>query len=316
MSALPAASARAAPRARRWRTLQVFLHGAEEDADRLLVEVIGPVAERALASPPGAWSFARRAVAGPHVSLRLRGPIAAVAEVEGAVRAWVAGRGWVTDHRLARPPELGPDERGGAAGEDLSGIASRLSIAVLRECPDRDDRQDVAAELLVALFAATDAPSLRRAAWLRWFASSLAAATDGPGLEVCRLRVAAERAYFGRGAAEWDRLTRLDRLLRHGRGGDSPPALWYRAVGTAVQRLRRQVAAGRLEMSIDRVLMAQVHLLLNRLGLTIPEECSLAWLISLAFADPARNRDRIAPEPGKYVRPLREIRPTIVSSDV
>ncbi|MGQ9366186.1 thiopeptide-type bacteriocin biosynthesis protein [Azospirillum sp. ST 5-10] len=299
----------------RWLSLHVF-HGG--DADRLLVEAVGPLLARLSASgaADGAF-FVRYWNGGPHVRLRIRpaagaeraaverraraaleaflrrpaGAAAADADAYRAQAAAIAARAaaaGVEDEAAepyvsapcvqTRPYRWESEEYGGPATRALThGLfetASRLALAAIPrwlEAPAA--RLDVAALLLAASLLGCAAPgigSARMAA--RWAAEADRFLGPAPFAAMGLPPVGARRD------PARDTLRQAAGLVR-GAWAGSP---WIAALRGAAARLTALHADGRLGATPEDVLLRHLHMLANRLGLSLGEELYLAALLSAA----------------------------------
>ena len=291
-----------------WSSLHAFYHADRRATDRLLLDGVRPLIDRLIADRlVESWFFIRYFEDGPHVRLRLRGAAAATvdavaAELRGYLRGLPAstipsaaepdatsGHGWPASGEVQpRAYEPETDRYGGPAGlaisEDLFQVSSRVALAAIQLKPDPQQRLLVALQLLLALIQAIELPDFEAVGWLRGCVNAWPQA--GP--------ISAEQAWHTCNAAEREFLAKEDswlklrawRLPEAGAEGGNLLVHWAKAVRGAFTRYRALDAEGQLTTPPLVILWSQIHMLHNRLGLTVPEECYVEWLASLILARP------------------------------
>ena len=246
-----------------WHTLVVWTQGSRLDVDRLLLDVLAPLADGAVAT--GAikrWFFIRYSEGGEHLRLRLDGAGSALlAEWSAAVRAATGLTVTVGSYE----PEVirygGPSQL--AAAETVFCTSTQLALALLRRAETSSHRLAIATDLILATTRALDLDELTAAAWLRVNAYSWrwdpGFAADGRAnvLNASAVQAAAER--------------RAAVLQRWRQAGSAP---WANVV-------RSWVTGGDLDRArLLGVWSSQLHMLLNRLGVSPDEERWLEWLVA------------------------------------
>ena len=273
------------------------LYGAT--GDRVIRRVVAPLVRTHRERMAG-WFFIRYSLGGNHVRLRLRGDLV---ESWAPAAVAVAASGLV---QRVEPAVYEPEvERyGGGAGvaaaEDLFEVSSQAALDLLATLPkaDRSARLGVGlAATLCGLQTFVDG------------AAEAAALIGNHGARYLRYRVPEterQRSVEERFSHGLERQARsLARLVASiwevlAEGGELPPplALWRRGLEAQRGRLRELVAQRRLlasdgrpvrrwESAVGGLLPSYLHMMSNRLGITVGEEIYLAWLISEVLAAPA-----------------------------
>lgn len=300
-----------------WSSLHAFYHSDRRGTDRLLLDGVRPLIDRLLADRlVESWFFIRYWEGGPHIRLRLRGADARTVDLvaeelrryltdhpasqslpdPGAFYASFTAEpdaasryAWISSGEV-QPREYVPetDRYGGPDGlaisEELFQASSRVAMAAIQLKPDPQQRLLVALQLLLALIQAIELPDLEAIGWLRgcvnlWPEAGLISAEQT--WHVCN---AAERELLAK-EESWLKL-RAWRLPEAGGEGPSLLTYWANAVRGAFTRYRAIEAEGRLTAPPLVILWSQIHMLHNRLGLTVAEECYVEWLASLILARP------------------------------
>ncbi len=275
-------------------------------ADRVIVEVVAPLARECLDRD---WIrrffFIRYSDEGPHVRLRLYGRPEVLDEqvrprlVECAEADASAGSGSPVSRLAWVPYEPEVERYGGPHGvvlaEQLFHDSSETAIGLLRKIepgdrPARLGKALLAMLVLLHTFLATRAPSARladtygrnylralapdpdrQAAWLRAF-------EQGHDRQADKLAAYLEVA--------WEALEGGEEL--------TDELAWYRQRLEAVrERFRSLVAAGGLlrgatvlqdwQESVGAIVPSYLHMMNNRLGVTVQEESYLSVLINLTL---------------------------------
>lgn len=279
-----------------WLSLHLF-HPQAEAHDRLLLEVVAP-AVRALEAE--GWLerffFLRYGQGGPHVRLRLRGSREGWREAaRGEVRRrWEAFGGEASSlQELAYEPEYerygGPEAMGLA--EELFHVSSVCALAVLPPLLQAPAKRLGLALELTFLGAQPIAPLARTLRGsLAYYAGFLGLLRGQDEASRHEARALFEKHGESLGA----RLSSLSRDWREGRLG-GVHRRWTQALGEAFTALEALERDGRLRASRVReaglvpqgvesfptltvIGMSQLHMLNNRLGVTLRMEAVLAYL--------------------------------------
>ncbi|HLL06068.1 MAG TPA: thiopeptide-type bacteriocin biosynthesis protein [Myxococcaceae bacterium] len=305
-----------------WTSLHIFFHADALATDRFLVEGVLP-AVSGLARQGGlqSWFFIRYWEGGPHIRLRLRGCTPeGVKQVEEALTGYlqkqpalpqplqareyyrtftsdsdpVATYGWHTDRTIvpiAYVPELDRygGEEGMAVSEELFSGSSQVALALVRTVPEHGKRMVVLVDLLLAMLEGMGLSRLEAVDWLRSTVNAwprFFLISQAQVVERCQL---AEKDFLSKQPVWMERLPKVRKSLEAGGAQPSLFAVWAQQVRGAMQRYRELESQAKLTMKPVDILRSQLHMLHNRLGLTIPEECHVAWLASLILAgtDPA-----------------------------
>ena len=327
----------------RWSALHVHLHGGPDQADALLRDHVVPATAASLdRGEISSWFFVRYWEGGPHLRWRVAdaspatahrlraGLVEAVAALPPPAREprpadWYArfgvaatdDLGWHPHGTvLAEPYEPETDRYGGpeaiAAAEDLFAASSRVAATVLGAAPAR--RRSTAVDLLFAFVTASGFSGHAAAGFLRGYANGWAATPAADGAGLAEAVTTAERDFHARPAAFVERQRQVAGIVAGRTGAGTSVGFWADAVAGYVARLRELAGQGRLTAPVPAILASQIHMLHNRLGLSIPAECQLAWLASATYARPVPPpdlhadgpdaRDRAYHEGSKFVRPL------------
>lgn len=321
-----------------WTTLCVYAHLDTAGHDALIRDCVVPLAESAVADGAAdGWFFLRYWHGGPHVRLRLRqaGP-EVVDHVEAQVTTWLQehrarrttvsqqlfrGQFGVSDPRpwrehgeLVREAYLPETDRYGgpesmAACERFFQTSSRVAGAALR-LGDRDKVFALALDLMVLALRELQPDDLAAArSARRYFLSWDFVAETAPNRSAALQHAEALQRGFSR---TWG--VREERVLQAAATAPgSTHGIWRDSVRELVARLRTLDDTGALTRPPEAVLWSLVHMMNNRLGLSIHEERVLSWLASRActrwwvaedyFADEADAADRAYLERSKYAVP-------------
>ncbi|MBR7836775.1 thiopeptide-type bacteriocin biosynthesis protein [Actinospica durhamensis] len=288
-----------------WQSFHVFLHTGIAEADAFLTEDLAPVLDGLAAGREGsAWFFIRYGEGGPHVRVRVRGLGAATAGLPADLSRLAAARTavdgpWPSRHAevlaAAYVPETG--RYGGTLAlpiaEELFAGSSRVAVQALRQLATGGARLTLASDFANATASALGLDRLTAAQWLRRHASGWRWAAEVallPG-EVVHSKV---NSVF---ALQHDALVRRDRALRESlEQGTVAPWLsdWVEQVRSADKRLREvrpstadapsETGAG-TEAALSWVWGSQLHMLLNRLGITPDEERAVCRLAARTLLD-------------------------------
>ncbi|KII00238.1 hypothetical protein LP52_02715 [Streptomonospora alba] len=338
-----AGDARSSAPGRRWRAVHAYCHRGKSATDELLVQAVGPAVRdlrrRGLARN---WFFIRYWHGGPHVRVRLGGPDAAsldqaAAELRQRLSDHLAGgeageeldpetfyaafalspdeigeMGWHADGTVVEAvyePETeryGGDEAIGLA-EDLFEVSSSLALAVIANAPGEQARIGTALDLLLAFCRGLFERTADTVRWLREYAVMWRYLDSVVAERSAAMRAAAEATF----TADSERL--LARRDRDAAGeGGAATAQWSTAVARTTAWLREREE--QLTGSADAVMVSQLHMLANRLGLSASDEVYLAWLASLTIAAPGERSDYFADgaeAPDRAYHEQSKFRPTV-----
>ncbi|MEH0969751.1 thiopeptide-type bacteriocin biosynthesis protein [Micromonospora sp. CPCC 205546] len=190
---------------------------------------------------------------------------------------------------LERPyqPEIdrygGPDAIG--AAEELFAASSRVAAALLDAPPAR--RRSTTVDLLFGFLTASGLVGHEAVRFLRGYANGWALVPESHGQDLGLALAAAERDFHADPSVYPARQRLIADIVTRNRGAGTTVNYWADEVAAYVARLRALDGRGRLRGTVPGILSSQLHMLHNRLGLSIPAECHLAWLASLAHVTPA-----------------------------
>ncbi|MFC1408221.1 thiopeptide-type bacteriocin biosynthesis protein [Streptacidiphilus sp. N1-12] len=269
-----------------FHSLHLFLHCDTEQTDAFLTEDLAPLLEDA------EWFFIRYGEDGPQLRVRVRGlSPGAAAELPVALARLAkerpAGNGpWPSEHAEVRAVPYVPEtERYGGpralpVAEEVFVVSSRVAVQALRQIGERTSRLTIAADACHATAFALGLEPLAAAQWLRRHASGWRWITDVsllPGelvhAKVNSVYAAQHRALVDRARALWAGLEQRT----------AAPWLndWAEQVRAADQKLRGTVS----EAGLLWVWGSQLHMLLNRLGVTPDEERAVCRLVARTLLD-------------------------------
>jgi thiopeptide-type bacteriocin biosynthesis protein len=332
-----------------WTSFHVFLHAGSHAVDGFLLEGVHPLIDRLRRDGAiESWFFIRYWEGGPHVRLRLAGCApATAARVREALEEYlrrapraaapldplafyrgyttaadaVAAHGWHEDHEIAAIPYQPEVERyGGAAGlaisEELFCDASHIALALVRLAPEKRKRIAAAAQLMFAMLQAMEIPPVDAVAWIRGNTAVWSQLLDLPPAVVFEAVALGQGDYFAN-ERSWVAASRAS--------GSTLAATWASRVARAMERYRAVEREGRLSIPPLAIMWSQLHMLHNRLGLSIPDECVVSSLVSIALArggerapylpDSIEALDRRYHEHSKYTpQLLEEQRPAEVAA--
>ncbi|MFH8368381.1 thiopeptide-type bacteriocin biosynthesis protein [Streptomyces sp. NPDC018031] len=283
-----------------WHSYHLFLHSGTEDTDGFLVEDAAPLLDGLVASGDATeWFFIRYGEDGPQVRVRVRGlRAAAAAELPAALsraakeRPAVAGS-WPSHHGEVRTVAYVPETRryGGPralpAAERVFVVSSRVALEalrVLRRLPGGSQRLAVAADLAHATVHALGMDRLRGAQWLRRHAAGWRWVTEVPLLPGAAVHTRVNSVY----ASQRPTLERRARAVREGLDGDTAaPWLtdWVHLVRDTDGLLRTELGEDGAAV-LPWVWASQLHMLLNRLGISPDEERAMCRLAARTLLDP------------------------------
>ncbi|MCL7459400.1 thiopeptide-type bacteriocin biosynthesis protein [Micromonospora echinofusca] len=181
----------------------------------------------------------------------------------------------------------GPDAIG--AAEELFAASSRVAVALLDAPPAR--RRSTAVDLLFGFLTASGLTGHEAVRFLRGYANGWTLVPEAHGQDLGPALVAAERDFHADASVYPARQRLIADIVARGRGAGTSVNYWADEVAAYVERLRALDGQGRLRGTLPGILASQLHMLHNRLGLSIPAECHLAWLASLAYGAPAAAPD-------------------------
>ncbi|WP_411105119.1 thiopeptide-type bacteriocin biosynthesis protein [Streptomyces sp. cmx-4-9] len=288
-----------APQADTWQGFHVFLHSGAEDADAFLTGFAAPLLDGLVAAgEASAWFFIRYAEGGPHLRLRVRGLDAEAAARLPAQLARAAAEvpavpgPWPSRHAEVRTVPYVPetDRYGGPRAlplaEEVFAHSTQAALGALREpaLSAAGPAEVAAARLLLGVdlvHATTYALGLDRltaARRLRSHASGWRWVTEVELLPGASVHSRVNSVYAARRTGLADRARTARQQLAD---GSAQPWLvrWVDRVRASEDRLRSPDGAGLSEAESARVWGSQLHMLLNRLGVTPDEEravCRLA----------------------------------------
>jgi thiopeptide-type bacteriocin biosynthesis protein len=273
-----------------WASLHVYLDGGPDRLDECVTGAVVPAVRQLQQREPDAeWFFIRYWEGGPHVRLRVRAGDDGVAEVERAIEQWIATlgerepRGEIA--HVAYEPETarygGPD--GLVVSERFFGESSELAAAVVARTPDAAARTGIALELLVAFALGATRTTLEAVRLLRSYAMGLGFLGEGPPVDVSKLLRAAEAEFVARQPALEARSARLQAQLADPTSA-STVAAWSARARELAGSYEQLQAEGRLVGEPARIVLSQLHMFHNRIGIALGEECYLAWLASMVLA--------------------------------
>ncbi|MGC0415568.1 thiopeptide-type bacteriocin biosynthesis protein [Embleya sp. AB8] len=322
----------AVPHAGTWRGLHCFAHWRPEHTDRFLTTTLTPMVEGLRsAGRIEDWFFIRYAEHGPHLRIRIRGADPATTgdlrerlaeavrgapypvddgveeryrSAEGGART-LRGHGEVCE--VAYAPE--PERYGGVAAlpvaEEVFGYSSRIAAAAVACTPLPAQRLVAATDFVLATALALDLDELDTARWLRRAVIGWRGYHDGARPGAITVRDAALDAVANQAAAV---LRRRDEIAASGGSGTRLRDRWGACVRAARARLETNKAneptgADAADAAVGRgpwlgVWSAQLHMLLNRMGVLPDEERSLCWFIASSLLAPEGGTDFFADHPG------------------
>lgn len=285
-----------------WRGLHLFLHTGTEETDAFLTDDLAPLLDALVADREAAdWFFIRYGEDGPHLRIRVRGlTTAAAAELASALERLAKARAavdgpWPSRHAEVRPVPYVPEiERYGGplalpVAERTFAVSSRVAIDALRRRPGGAARLTVAADLAHTTARALGLDGLAAAQWLRRHAAGWRWTTEVALLPAEMVHAKVNSVYAGQHESLVRRARTLEEALER---GTADPCLsdWAEYVRSADRQLRETGAvtgavAGPADASTLRIWGSQLHMLLNRLGVTPDEERAVCRLVSRTLLD-------------------------------
>ena len=286
-----------------WHSLHLFLHTGTEETDAFLTNDLAPLLDGLVsAGEARAWFFVRYGEEGPHLRIRLRGlePGPAAELPSGLARLAKALPGvegpWPSHHAEVRAVPYRPEtERYGGPralpiAEEVFTASSHAAIQALRHHPGGAGRLNLAADIAHTTALALGLDRLTAAQWLRRHASGWRWTTEVALLpaELVHAKVNAVHALQHNGLVERARVLR--EKLEH---RTAAPWLldWAEQVRGAEPSVREAVTDG-AGTSADTVGAralwvwgSQLHMMLNRLGVTPDEERAVCRLAARTLLD-------------------------------
>ncbi|MGC5331341.1 thiopeptide-type bacteriocin biosynthesis protein [Micromonospora sp. DT62] len=202
--------------------------------------------------------------------------------------------GWHPHGTVREQPYLPEVDRYGgpdaiSAAEELFAASSRVAAALLDAPPAR--RRSTAVDLLFGFLTAGGLTGHEAVRFLRAYANGWTLVPEAHGQDLGLALVAAERDFHADTSVYPARQRLVADIVTRGKGASTSVNYWADEVAAYVERLRALDGQGRLRGTVPGILASQLHMLHNRLGLSIPAECHLAWLASLAYGAPANAPD-------------------------
>lgn len=294
-----------------WRALHIYLHRPAEDVDQVITSCIAPLAARLVTGGKAtSWFFIRYWEGGPHLRLRLAdADDATLAQATRTIGDFLAELppaeqldpdefyvqaghspqardrfGWHADGTiLERPYQAEVDRYGGqeaiGLAETLFRQSSEVAVTVLSGTP-RTGLLARAVDLLLAVVHTLEIEPAQAASWLRGYFYSWEFIAEAPATDAAAVRALAERDLVAEGSPWPRRSERVAAALQRPR---SAYQAWAEAVSKTQTALLALAEADRLTGDPRRILLSQLHMLHNRLGLLILEEQYLCWLVSLTL---------------------------------
>lgn len=337
-ASLPTSTTDPADHGREWTTTCVYAHLTPAGHDRFIHDCVVPLAQALTdAGDADGWFFLRYWHGGPHVRVRFRNPVPeALDRFETMLRAYLAEHredrtaldpeifrsqfgvsdphDWQQHGDVLREPYIPETDRYGgpemlAHCEEFFETSSRIAGSALA-VDDRDKVFALGLDLMVlALREALPDPLDSARSARRYFLSWDFVSETAPARALALQHAEALQAGFGRAWARREAAVgesvRTDPRSTHG--------VWRQAVHDLLDRLREAEEAGRLTRPPEAVLWSLLHMMNNRLGISVHEERVLSWLASRIcsgwwvgqdyFADDATSADRAYLEQSKYAEP-------------
>lgn len=261
-----------------WSSLHVHLVGGQAVEDRCLVDIVAP-ALRATGQP---WFYVRYWEGGPHLRVRTRAATDELRDRLGAFATTAGGRVVDVPYVPETPRYGGP--AGLVCSEAFFHDSSELATELVARTPDAGTRVGLALDLLTAFASAVTPSALDAVRLLRFYAAGLAHVGEGPPVDVAALARAAEAEYLDRGDDLRRRFARQLDQLPPTTPSTSLVARWFGRVRALNDSYAALAAAGELVGDPQHILMSQLHMFHNRLGVSLPEEAYLAFLAALLLA--------------------------------
>lgn len=318
-----------------WTTSCVYAHLSVPGTDALVREAIVPLAEQLVRTGRAqAWFFLRYWHGGPHVRVRFRDPEpAALADFEAQVADWLAehpehrlpieeeafreqfGQAdpvpWRAHGEIVREPYLPETDRYGGPRalrrcEEFFELSSRIAAAALQP---QDRRKVFAVGLdLMTLAMSVSSPTVLDAAraarryFTAWDFTQESNTDRGTAL-------AQSEQLQETWARAWDRRQgAIAEAVQH--NPSSTHSLWQAGIEELLTDLAEIEAQEGLTQPTAAILWSLIHMMNNRLGISVHEERVLSWLASSIstgwasfadyFADSPQAPDRAYLQASKY----------------
>ncbi|MFJ3925359.1 thiopeptide-type bacteriocin biosynthesis protein [Streptomyces sp. NPDC090022] len=278
-----------------WASLYVHLHCDTATTDAFLTEDLAPLLDGLVArGEAAAWFFIRYGEGGPHLRVRVRDPHPrALRELPDALSRAAAARPatsgpWPSAHAEVREVPYVPEtERYGGppalpVAEDVFVASTRAAVAALRALAagPRADRLTLAADAVHTTVHALGLDPLRAGRLLRAHAAGWRWITEVPLLPGRTVHARVNTVF----AAQHTALRRRADALREGLDrGTAPP--WQRDWAAAVTAADHRLTALH-DTPLPWVWASQLHMLLNRLGVTPDEERAVCRLAARTALEP------------------------------
>lgn len=298
-----------------WTSFHVFQHDASVRQDELLSRAVQPALQQlAERGELESWFFIRYWEGGPHLRLRLKSSPAGIEHMQSAIRTFidhlpssdqkldpleyyarhtsdpqasVERYGWREDRTIAEEVYVPETERyGGVEGlaisEDLFCASSRVAMRALQLVSEPKKRLVMSFDFLLAFVEGIELEGEEAVGWLRSNVNSWPKYFAIPNREISAITDLAEKEYLEQ-RERW--LSRLAKIRESAAAAQTSIfSHWRSAVTEALRRYREVAERGALTMPPLEVLRSQLHMMHNRLGLTIPDECQLEWLAAFVYA--------------------------------
>lgn len=297
-----------AAHAERWSTLYAYHHGTSTEVSSFITEVVAPAARAIVAEERAAdWHYLRYWTGGPHVRVRLRDAVPGAAdELAVTLRNALASRpqpeGYTPEQFYARFPQADvshwmthgevvraayePEVRryGGMdalqLAEEFFGTSSELAAAVLRSAGSPESLVVIAGDLMASALHAIGLPAVdmisqARAYHFSWDRSE---EVDSEGATA---RAAAEDAYW-KDPSRWD--ARIGRIVEISGGEPTIYSAWAESVRRLATSLEERDRAGALEAPPQSIIWSLIHMMNNRMGVSVWQEQFISWLAAMALS--------------------------------
>ncbi|MFD5829425.1 thiopeptide-type bacteriocin biosynthesis protein [Lentzea sp. NPDC060358] len=256
-----------------WTGLHCRVNWKRADVDTFVADSLAP----ALAGRE--WFFLRYWESGPHLRVRFRGD---PGDLRAELAALVAAQDFATTddepgwwpHGDVRVVEYVPETAryGGRealpVAEDLFCRSTEVAVAVLRAARTDSARLSAAIGLVMATAAALDLDLPRAASWLRTLGTGWRTVSEWAPAPTIGSHIAAHQLLSQRGQDLAER--------------------WHREPTGAVAYWVDKIRAARPKLGawLPHVWASQLHMLLNRLGISPNEERMICWTAAAAALSP------------------------------
>ncbi|MFI6096106.1 thiopeptide-type bacteriocin biosynthesis protein [Lentzea sp. NPDC051213] len=260
-----------------WTGLHCRVSWKRADVDTFIADVLAPV------MAPHEWYFLRYWETGPHLRIRVKGP----ADLQAVLRDLIAAQdfpveddepGWLP-HGDVREVEYVPETAryGGPqalpVAEEIFCRSTEVAVAVLRAARTESARLTAAIGLTIETAKALDLGLPQAAAWLRSLGTGWRDVQEQAPAPTLASHTAAHQLLAQRGQAL------ADRWHREPTGAVTH---WAASIREAQQKLGRW---------LPYVWASQLHMLLNRLGISPNEERMICWTTAAAALSPTGLTD-------------------------